>query len=131
MVMWPNMAIVTSAVVQARYLARLTHLTELFQDAMNRSQRNMRLLSPHRGINVFRAWVVFRSQEGTDDGEPLRGNGEAPFMAALYERRHSPGRVARMPSWVQQPEFHSRPPTMVDATELSHNQRHREVDASR
>src|SRR6266851_1283860 len=131
MVMWPDMAVVTSAVVQARYLARLAHLTELLQDAMNRSQGNVRLPSPHRRVNVFGAWMVFRSQEGTDDGEPLRGNGEAAFVAALYELRHSPRRVARMPSWVQQPEFHGRPPTMVNATELSHNRRHKDVNAGR
>src|SRR5216684_7451372 len=98
---------------------------------MDRSQRYVRLLSPYRSVNVFCAWMVFRSQEGTDDGEPLRGNREAAFVPALYKLRHSPRRVARMPSWVQQPEFHSRPPTMVDATELSHNRRHRDVDASR
>jgi hypothetical protein len=90
MVMWPNMAVVTSAVMQARYLARLAHLTELFQDAMNRSQRNMRLLSPHRGVNVFGAWMVFRCQKGAYDREPLRGNGHPEVAAAFHELRYSP-----------------------------------------
>jgi len=90
-------AIVTRALMQRRYLASLADVTELLEDAMNRSQRDVGKFFAYGGADVLGAWMLFRGQQRADDGEPLRRDGQAALMAALHELVQAASRIADPP----------------------------------
>src|SRR5271165_7679337 len=90
-------AIVTRALMQGRHLASLADLTELLEDAMNRSQRYVGKFFAYGGADVLGAGMLFRSQQRADDGEPLRRDGQPAFMASLHELVQAASRIADPP----------------------------------
>ena len=49
------------------------------------------------GADVLGAGMLFRGQQRADDGEPLRRDGQAAFMAALHELIQAASRIADPP----------------------------------
>ena len=96
-VMRLRMTIVTRALMQRRYLARLADLAELLEDAMNRRQRYVGKFFAHGGADVLGAGMLFRGQQRSDDGEPLRRDGQAARMAALHELIQAASGIANPP----------------------------------
>ena len=96
-VMGLGVTIVTRALMQRRHLARLADLTELLEDAMNGGQRYVGKFFAHGGADVLGAGMLFRGQQRSDDGEPLRRDGQAAFMAALHELIQAASRIADSP----------------------------------
>lgn len=96
-VMGLGVAIVTRALVQRRHLARLADIAELLEDAMNRGERYVGKFFSYGGADVLGAGMLFRGQQRADDGEPLRRDGQAAFMAALHELIQAAGRIANPP----------------------------------
>ncbi len=96
-VMGLSVTIVTRALMQRGHLARLADLTELLEDAMNRSERYVGKFFAYGGTDVFGAGMLFRGQQRSDDGEPLRRDGQAAFMAALHELIQAASRIADPP----------------------------------
>ena len=91
------MTIVTRALMERRHLARLADLTKLLEDAMNRGQRYVGEFFAYGGADVLGAGMLFRGQQRSDDGEPLRRDGQAAFMAALHELIQAASRIADSP----------------------------------
>lgn len=89
--------IVTRALMQRRHLSRLANIAELLEDAMNRSERYVGKFFAHGGADVLGAGMLFRGQQRADDGEPLRRDGQAAFMAALHELIQAASRIAHSP----------------------------------
>lgn len=79
------MTVIARTIMQKRYLASLADLTELIQNAIDRSERDVGQLRTYDGVDVFGAGVVFRGQQRANNRQSLRGNGQAARVAALHE----------------------------------------------
>jgi hypothetical protein len=90
-------AIVARAFMQGRYLASLADIAELFEDAMNGSQRDVGKFFAYGGADVLGAGMLFRGEECSDDGEPLRRDGQAASMAPLHELVQAASRIGYAP----------------------------------
>jgi hypothetical protein len=85
MVMRLRVTVVARTIMQERYFAGLADLTELIQNAIDRSEREVGKLLTYDGADVLGAGVVFRGQERADNRQSLRSHGQAARMAALHE----------------------------------------------
>jgi len=108
-VMSLHVAVVACSIVQERYLACLTRLAKLFQNPMHRGPGYVRMRAMHCRVYLVGARVVFRSEEGSYDSEPLGRDGNSSVTTPRNELAQSLNRVALIPLSIHQPEFsHSR-----------------------
>ena len=72
MVMRLDVTVITRKIVQDSDLARLSHFAELLQNPMDRGQRDVGMSATHGETDIVGARMVFRSEQGAYNREPLR-----------------------------------------------------------
>jgi hypothetical protein len=80
-----HVAVVPRNVVQESYLARLSHFAKLLQNPMDCGQRYVGMLATHCPADLVGARMVFRSEQGPYDCEPLGCNGDPPLTTSRDE----------------------------------------------
>jgi len=77
-----DVAVIARDFVQQRYLARLSHFAKLLQNPMDCGQGYVWIPAPYCGTDLVGARMILGSEQGPDNREPLRRDGNPPFTTS-------------------------------------------------
>jgi len=111
-------AVIPRSIMQERYLVRLSHFAKLLQNSMDGGQRYVGMPATDGPTYLVGARMVLRSEQGSNDREPLGCNGNATLMTSRNELPESLNGVTLTPPRIQQPKVaHKR--TLADYQTLN------------
>jgi hypothetical protein len=88
-VMRLNVAIIARNLMQERYLARLSHFAKLLENPMDRGQRYVWIPPPYCRTDLVGARMILGSEQGSDNREPLRRDGNPSLTTSRDELAES------------------------------------------